>query len=71
MSIILNLDTAVERAGGAVKLVSNTNTVNWSTIDGDLGAGRPVIVWMGARHYVVIVGKKGNQYFVNVPAVID
>ena len=52
-------------SGGKVSLTQNTTSVNWSTIDSDLAAGHPDIVFLKGQHYVVIVGKIGSQYYIN------
>ena len=57
-----------------IKLVTNTNHggVNWSTVDGELESGRPVVVYIraggGGGHYVVVHHKdKKGEYVVHDP----
>ena len=59
-------------SGGKVKLVScMKGAAKWSLIDADLAAGRPVMVLLSNKsrksrtHFIVVVGKKGSQYYIN------
>jgi len=60
--------------GGGLRLVSNTNHrgVNWGTVDSELKAGNPIILFISAKgkagHYVVVHGKDSNgEYVVHDP----
>jgi len=56
---------------GLLKIDTTAPESHHKKIDGELGKGRPVIVYLNNEHYVVITGKEGNEYFINDPWELD
>ena len=65
-------------ADGIGLVVRGTGSINWNTVDTELGNGHPVIVSIylpnvgainadGSSHFIVISGKSGNHYLMQDP----